>query len=215
MCRNNYLGSHFCKSVPTMISFPLLQQCVPTMIPGHAGCLVPKKNATDRHTWTNPVRCSSLTLQRKKRQKSGSIAVSFLRQPLGSNPSQYMNHFLWRCHRSITKLRFAKQFDNFSSAGFDMTGLYRSGKFPEVVRRLLYNVVSSVGKHGLRSSYIAKIRTAEYRMLQPTSLSLFVSCTDHYQFRPWNFTFDILRGIFCALKPNCPSIVRPKFPNFR
>jgi hypothetical protein len=28
---------------------PLLQQCVPIMVPGRAGCLVSRRNATDRH----------------------------------------------------------------------------------------------------------------------------------------------------------------------
>jgi hypothetical protein len=30
--------------------FPLTQQCVPTMTQGHLGCLVPRKDATDRST---------------------------------------------------------------------------------------------------------------------------------------------------------------------
>jgi hypothetical protein len=40
--------------------FPLLQQCIPSLTPDHAGCLVPGNNATDRY---RPIRCSSLTLE--------------------------------------------------------------------------------------------------------------------------------------------------------
>jgi hypothetical protein len=40
--------------------FPLLQQCVTKMTPGHVGCLVPRRNTTDMD---GPIKCSSLTLE--------------------------------------------------------------------------------------------------------------------------------------------------------
>jgi hypothetical protein len=46
---------------------PLLQQCAPEMTPGYAGCLVPRKTATDRQTGMNrPIRCPSLMPEREE-----------------------------------------------------------------------------------------------------------------------------------------------------
>jgi hypothetical protein len=91
ICLNNVLGSHCYKNAlqqwslfqccnndfnPIVVTvfqqltwFPLLQQCVPTMAPCHAGCLVPRKNATDRRTG-GPMRWSSLTLEREEHLKT-------------------------------------------------------------------------------------------------------------------------------------------------
>jgi hypothetical protein len=46
------------------------QQYVPTMTPGHSGCLVPRENAAGRQTdMDGPMRCSSLTLEREEHIK--------------------------------------------------------------------------------------------------------------------------------------------------
>jgi hypothetical protein len=45
------------------LTITICSHCFGTMGPGHAGCLLPTKNVTDRHE--GHIRCSSLTLERE------------------------------------------------------------------------------------------------------------------------------------------------------
>jgi hypothetical protein len=67
-CVPTMIFSHCCNNVFQRWScFPLLQQCVPAMTSSHASCLVPRKNTTDRHRgMEGPIKHSLLTLEREE-----------------------------------------------------------------------------------------------------------------------------------------------------
>jgi hypothetical protein len=59
VCSNNDLSSH-CWTTMHSNNGATIPKCWATMNPGHAGCLLPWKNATDRQTHIDgPIRCSS------------------------------------------------------------------------------------------------------------------------------------------------------------
>jgi hypothetical protein len=58
----------------------------------HAGCLVPRKNATDRQTdMDGPMKCSSLTLKREERLRTDEISGSHGGEKNYGGP-QVVNH---------------------------------------------------------------------------------------------------------------------------
>jgi hypothetical protein len=52
---NNVIWGHFSNNVSQRLWFALLQQRAPAITSGHGGCLIPRKNATDRHVRVHKV----------------------------------------------------------------------------------------------------------------------------------------------------------------
>jgi hypothetical protein len=106
MCSNNHLS-------------PLLQR-VPTMIPGHAGCLVPMKSVRQTDM-DGPIRCSSLILAHEEHLIKLKILPktyqNFIPPPLnailhGKNLNSNMDNVSKRvvCNRSFAALACQDQY---------------------------------------------------------------------------------------------------------